>query len=384
MKIAILQEARRDDADYAEFHGWLVKSLREKYEADIFEPAQNGWQEMDYLGAVCRAFSLAKHWGEVTSHSVIYGSPMTILPFINAAVTPIVAFHRVTAALQRSLYRPDYGEDATTFRRHLEEARLAGVILQENTEDQYRLMKEAEMAAAQTNYPIVASSRSVKEDLLTFYSVPPNRVMIIPYGVHQIWFNKAEGCAQCDNRFADLDNKEPFLIYYADLKQGLTDFISQGVDRIMETFQRIRELQKLVILSTNDSAYKKLFEKQGAIIVENPTPEHLIHLFGHGGMYVQTARYESRTLPIIQAMASSLPIVSYPVGLAQDIVETGKNGFLVQNLIQLIAKVDFLRNNIAKAEEFGKNSYKVARAKFVLEKSVDGYEKYFTEIEKSL
>jgi glycosyltransferase involved in cell wall biosynthesis len=213
-----------------------------------------------------------------------------------------------------------------------------------------------------------------------FCHIKPERITILPYALEQKWFENPTPCTECDTLFAETDPDKPMLIFYAELKHGLIDFLGQGVDRILETFQRIRELQKVVILETDDPAYKQLFQKRGAIVVENPSDEHLAHLFHRAGLYVQTARYEPRVLPLMAAMASRLPIISFPVGLAEDVIETGKNGFLVQNLIQLIAKVDFLRNNPEKAKEYGQNSYTIAKNKFSLAKCLEQYQKFFSNL----
>lgn len=383
MELAILQQSALDDADYNQFHQSLASALMDRHhEVEIFQSRTEGWRELEYLGPLCRAFSLQKYWSDITKHSLVYGSPLNILPFLDAPITPIISIHSVTESLKRSLRYPDYGEETATLKRHLEEAKTAGLSLDYNHEEQYRFQQEAEEAICQSNYSLAVSSRSIKEDLIRYYDVKPNRITILPYGVEPLWFNPSQQCRECDAIFREVNPKEPLLIYYANLKRGVNDFLAQGVDRILETFQRIRELQRLVILFTDDPAYKTLFARHGALVVENPTPEHISHIFRHGGMYVQTARYEPRNLPLIQAMASGLPIISFPVGLAEDVVETGKDGFQVQNLIQLIAKVDFLRGNSDKAQEFGHNAQKLAKSKFTIARSAEQYEKYLLDLNR--
>ncbi|MDO8513016.1 MAG: glycosyltransferase family 4 protein [bacterium] len=378
MRLALLQESAVDGADYNQFHRNLVAPLSQQgYSVNLFEPVTEGWEKLDFLGPICRAFSLSKFWQEISKSDLIYGSPMNSLPFLESPSRHVVNVTYVAEALKRIIDRPEYGEEVIALKKNLEEAKSVGINFENVKEEYYRIIKEAQETICRTKFSLVVPNRNAKEDLIRYYDIEPQRITVIPYGVEEDWFTNQEPCSQCDGLFSEIDRTKPLLIYYADLHHGLSDFLAQGVDRIMETFQRIRELQKLVILSTNDPAYKRLFQKRGAIIVENPTSEHIKHLFHRGDIYVQTARYETRTLPVIQAMASSMPIISFPIGLAEDCVETGKNGFIAQNLIQMIAKVDFLRNNPQKTKEFGHNSFLIAKNKYSLLKSISQYAKYF-------
>ncbi len=382
MSVSLLQESILDGSDYNQFHTSLAQSLVEKkFPAAVFEPSPTGWNQLDFLGPVCRAFSLSKHLDSIINSTVLYSSPMSALPFMEEKTKHVIHVPYLAESLVRAINRPEYGEEALVLKKYLEETRLSGVNFDSSKDEYYRLIKESEEIVCQNEkYTFIVPNRVVKEDLNKYYNVAPHRVTVIPYGINNNWLNQNQPCSVCDRYFADLKLDTPTLIWYASLHHGLTDFLSQGVDRILETFQRIRELQKIVILDTNDPAYKPLFQKKAAIVIENPSPEHLPHLFHRAGIFVQTARYETRNLPIIQAMASSLPVVSFSVGMAEDYIETGKNGFLVQNLIQLIAKVDFLRNNSLKSKEIGHNSYIVAKNKFSIDKSRDHYEKYFNSI----
>ncbi len=378
MQLSLLQESAVDGADYNQFHNDLIPRLHERgLEIEAFNPVTDGWDQLDFLGPICRAFSLSKYWQDISKARIIYGSPMNSLPFLDSQSKHIVNFTYIADALKRTIDRPEYGEEILALKKHLEEAKILGVNFDHSKEEYYRLIKEAQETICRTNFSIVVPNRNAKEDLLRYYDMPASRVTVLPYGLNEDWFQHDQSCKECERMTAMFDPEKPLLVYYADLHYGLSDFMAQGIDRIMETFQRIRELQKLVILNTNDPAYRILFQKRGAMVIENPSTEHLKHIFHKGQIYLQTARYETRNLPIMQAMASGMAIISFPIGLAEDCIETGKNGFLVQNLIQMIAKVDFLRNNPEKARDFGHNSYLMAKNKFSINKSAEQYNKYF-------
>lgn len=381
MELSLLQESAIDGADYNQFHQVLVPKLLERgCQVQMFNPVEEGWEKLDFLGPICRAFSLSKYWQEIAKSKIIYGSPMNSLPFLDSDAKHIVNFTYIADALKRTIDRPEYGEEVIAMKKHLEEAKTVGIDFDHSKEEYYRLIKEAQDSICRTKFSIVVPNRNAKEDLNRYYDIEPHRITVLSYGLEEAWFEREHQCSQCDQLVRDIDPQKPLLIFYADLHYGLSDFLAQGIDRLMETFQRIRELQKLVILNTNDPNYRLLLQKRGAIVVVNPTQEHLRHLFHRGDIYVQTARYETRNLGLMQAMASGLSIISFPIGLAEDCVETGKNGFLVQNLIQMIAKVDFLRNNPEKTKEFGHNSFLVAKNKFTLAKSVEQYAKYFENL----
>lgn len=378
MQLSLLQESAVDGADYNQFHNDLIPKLHERgWEVEAFHPVTEGWEQLDFLGPICRAFSLSKYWQDISKAKIIYGSPMNSLPFLDSEGKHIVNFTYIAEGMRRTIDRPEYGEEVLALKKHLEEAKAIGINFDHSKEEYYRLVKEAQETICRTNFSIVVPNRNAKEDLLRYYEMPANRVTVLPYGLEESWFEQNKSCGDCSKLVDGYDRDKPLLIYFADLHYGLSDFMAQGIDRIMETFQRIRELQKLVILNTNDPAYRLLFQKRGAMVIENPDPVHLQHIFQKGMIYLQTGRYETRNLPIMQAMASGMAIISFPVGLAEDCIETGKNGFLVQNLIQMIAKVDFLRNNPEKAKDFGHNSFLMAKNKFNINKIADQYSKYF-------
>jgi glycosyltransferase involved in cell wall biosynthesis len=321
---------------------------------------------------------LSKYWHEISKGEIIYGSGMNSLPFLNHKGKHVVNFTYIAEAVRRTIDRPEYGEEIPAQKKHLEEAKATGINFDYSKEEYYRLIKEAQETIIRTGHSIVVPNRNAKEDLLRYYDISASRIAVLPYGLEESWFSQSDKCADCEHLTKNFDQSKPLLIYYAYLNYGLSDFLAQGIDRIMETFQRIRELQKLVILNTNDPCYRKLFQKRGAQVIENPSAKHLQHIFKKGQIFLQTARYETRNLPMMQAMASKMAIVSFPVGLAEECIETGKNGFLVQNLIQMIAKVDFLRNNPEKAKNFGDNSFAMAKHKFNINKIAEQYLKYFS------
>ncbi len=61
----------------------------------------------------------------------------------------------------------------------------------------------------------------------------------------------------------------------------------------------------------------------------NPSPEDLNSCFSDADLFINPSAYETSGRTLLEAGASGLPIISTPVGLANEIVSSGENGFIV-------------------------------------------------------
>jgi len=76
-------------------------------------------------------------------------------------------------------------------------------------------------------------------------------------------------------------------------------------------------------------------------------------------------------LKLLQYFAMSIPVVCSPVGINNDIVLEGKNGFFAKNEKEWIEKLSILIENENLRRDFGSAGHKLVEQKFDLKKSVD-------------
>ena len=94
-----------------------------------------------------------------------------------------------------------------------------------------------------------------------------------------------------------------------------------------------------------------------------------------GGILLITSRYEGFSLSLVEGMSQGLIPVTYPVGIAPEIIENGRNGFLVnsqadgkkaiEHILQLSAAER--RQLAVAAQATGKNFYSKTISKRLIE-----------------
>ena len=61
----------------------------------------------------------------------------------------------------------------------------------------------------------------------------------------------------------------------------------------------------------------------------NPSPEDMKHCYSNADLFINPSTHETSGEVLLEAGASGLPVISTPVGLANEIVTSGENGFIV-------------------------------------------------------
>lgn len=101
----------------------------------------------------------------------------------------------------------------------------------------------------------------------------------------------------------------------------------------------------------------------------------LIKAYKSADIFVYTSLYESFGQTILEAAASSLPIISTPVGVAKDLIVDGKSGFLTpfDDPVGLSKKVLRLLCNEGLRRKFSRNIKAVVREEYSWDRIIDKY-----------
>jgi len=184
----------------------------------------------------------------------------------------------------------------------------------------------------------VAVSSLTKEKFLEEYAdVDPGEVSVIHPGVD------TERFAQLDRRICRSEVRQRFGIGEEDI---VIIFVSmnydiKGLDYLMAGLARFKEKYpgknfKLLVVGKSDSRkYISLAKKTGIqhnVIYTGAIPHDQIPaLYVASDVFSMLSRFDTFGLTVLEAMASSLPvIISGSVG-AKDIVKEGVNGFVIGN-----------------------------------------------------
>lgn len=120
------------------------------------------------------------------------------------------------------------------------------------------------------------------------------------------------------------------------------EFERKGLPLVLSALRQVPTVALLVIGGTSDQIRKATAQASELGVVgrvrfagNRPDP---VPYFRASDVFVMPSAYESYGLVITEALASGLPVVSTPVGVAPDVIVDGVNGFLVSPSAEAIGE----------------------------------------------
>jgi len=177
-------------------------------------------------------------------------------------------------------------------------------------------------------------------DLVVEAGVPPERVFRIPIGIDLKRFPLADPEARARSR-ADLGLPGGALVAGSFQKDGvgwgdgLEPKLVKGPDVLVRALERLRDLvPELHVLLTGPARgyVRGALERLGIPRVHRVarSREELAHAYHALDVYLVASRQEGGPKALLEAMATGVPVVSTRVGQAQDVIEDGIDGWLVE------------------------------------------------------
>lgn len=172
--------------------------------------------------------------------------------------------------------------------------------------------------AAVTSRMIIAVSQSAKDDLVRLLGLLPSKVWVTPLGV--------------DTQFKPLKEKAIFnLRHKYDLPEGYILYLGinkphKNLVRLVEAFAKVKSGRKLVLAGREDPRYREVHEVvrrlslQERVIFLGQVPERdLPALYCGAALFVLPSLYEGFGLPLLEAMACGVPVISSSISSLSEI-----------------------------------------------------------------
>jgi glycosyltransferase involved in cell wall biosynthesis len=235
---------------------------------------------------------------------------------------------------------------------------------------------------------IIAVSDFTRRELLQYYKVKEEKIRVIHNGVDVNKFKPAS-----DKRKAKEElglNPEDIAILsvgrlYA--RKGLFTLI-ESVPAVVKRFRNAKfvisgkgqsnEMKKLVAHA------EKLGIRDNIIFTGYFPDEKLPRLYQAADVFAFSTFYENLPFAVLEALSTGLPVVTTRVGGIPEIIDSGKNGFLVQpfNAKELSDRVLHLLEHPAEADEMGFLARKTILERFdwrfIVKKVLKVYEEALT------
>ena len=207
----------------------------------------------------------------------------------------------------------------------------------------YKMVKEYELA----DY-IVTPSSFARSSFIK-HGVQSEKIIVVPCGV--------------DTQFFRAENKrvpEKFTVIFVGLLS-----VRKGVHHLLEAWNMLAlpesQAQLILVGSLQKDLYQLLpnYKLASNVIIHGPTDKHrLKRLYSQASVLVLPSLEDGFGMVIGEAMASGLPVITTTRCAGPDLIEPGKNGFIVEagKSNSLAEKISWCYHNQTAAHEMGKDA----------------------------
>lgn len=203
---------------------------------------------------------------------------------------------------------------------------------------------------------IIANSKMVKEQIIKHYSVPEERIPVIYNGVDLARFtpeNKGRWRERVrEGLFLSEDSK--LLLFVG------TGFKRKGLKTLIDAITLIKEedIKALVIGGDDVSEYKNWAERHGAgerIIFLGPQRE-IERFYAAADLFVLPTLYDPFSNATLEAMASSLPVITTKNNGVAELIEDGREGFVLHDLFDVKGLADKIHLSLGSLKIMGERA----------------------------
>jgi len=163
----------------------------------------------------------------------------------------------------------------------------------------------------------------------------------------------------------------------------------KGVDRLLRAFKKVVKEEpeaKLLIAGRGEGEqeYKALAKKLalGASVkfLGHFPEEELPGLYSSASLFVMPSYYEGFGLVLLEGMASGLPVLAFDTGVVPEIIENGRNGFMVEDDNDLADRVLEILADEQKRKAMGKRSRAIVEEKLTWDRTAKGTIEVYKEL----
>jgi len=229
---------------------------------------------------------------------------------------------------------------------------------------------------------VVAVSRMMKKDILKYFQVDPERVVVIHNGIDLHTWNRKPLSPELRARYGIAD--EYVLFVGRPTAQKGMEYLIDAADEI--PVQRVMEAEGADTKEYEDRMREKVEGKKNIVwIHENLGDEKNVELYSSAGVFICPSVYEPFGIINLEAMACETPVVASAVGGIKEVVIPGETGILVEagQPEQIARAVSQLLRDKDKARMMGRNGRKRVEAYFswesIAQKTKELYESITAE-----
>jgi len=172
---------------------------------------------------------------------------------------------------------------------------------------------------------VIATSNIVRDNLIN-EGVEERNIYVVHNAIEDFWFENGE-----PRQLA-----KPKLVYIGRIGGDVFTLKLKGVDRLISLYGKFSSMDKLTIVMTpskkishwirgnilNSETYTNLLQSEITNKLKNE----------YGSFLFIPSRYEGLCLSLVEGMSQGLIPITFPVGVAPEIIQNGQNGFIVNSV----------------------------------------------------
>ncbi len=192
---------------------------------------------------------------------------------------------------------------------------------------------------------VIAVSNTTRKDLIKFYSLPDNKIVVIYNGYEK----KIRNLKEKNKTFPKKVKNNQYFLFVGTLQPR------KNITTLIKAFQQFKQIypeKKLVIVGKKGWLYNQIFNlvdrlklKNDVLFTQYVSDQDLIYLYQHAFAFVHPSLYEGFGIPILEAMSYGCPVIS---SFASSLPEIGSNACLYfdpNSVNDLVEKMTDLQQN---------------------------------------
>lgn len=207
---------------------------------------------------------------------------------------------------------------------------------------------------------IIAVSTGVKREIMNYYNVPEEDIIVIPNGVDIEEFKPNRNIRKSVRERYGIKENDVVLMFSG------YEFKRKGLKYIIGALPRIKKDVKLLVVGKdNPRSYQQLATKLGVhdkIIFTDFVPE-IAGYYAASDIFVFPTLYEPFGLVVAEALASGLPVIVSEGAGATEVINDGREGLLLKdptNLNEVAEKINILVKDENLRKQMSRNARKTA------------------------
>lgn len=212
---------------------------------------------------------------------------------------------------------------------------------------------------------IIANSKMIKNEIVHYYGIPPSKIKVIYNGIDTLRFLPSNG-KEIKKSILNPCPKGKIILFVG------SGFERKGLINLLKALSLLKNEKFLlfVIGKGNIKKYREISKVLGILdkIHFYSTTKEIEKFYAVADIFVLPTLYDPFSNATLEAMASGLPVITTVNNGASELIEEGKEGFIIQNPLnyrEITEKIEFA---LKEKEKMGECARKKAE-QFTIERA---------------